>query len=155
MKKNTLIAFSLLILGFCACQKDTQQGVVSNNARTGAVVNNNNPGSEESLEQAYWKVGLFIESGKDLTAEYQNYVIHFGSNNVLTITDITGRQVITGFWQITGEGPSSSLTIEIESLVANELTLLSGIWTVLTFDVSKMIDLTMNNGAKRLRLNRI
>ena len=154
MKRNTLIAICLMMLGFCACQKDTQEGVVSHNART-AGVTNNNPGTQESLEQAYWKVGLFIDAGKDLTVNYQNYVFHFGSENVLTITDITGRQVITGFWQLTGTGSSASLIIDIESLVANELTLLNGIWTVLTFNVNSMIDLTMNNGAKRLRFHRI
>jgi hypothetical protein len=155
MKKYLLIISGLLIIGLNACQKENDAIVASSNSPSRGAVVTNNPGADEPLEQADWKIGLFIDDGKDLTVNYQYYVFHFGENNVLTITDMTARYIIEGYWQITGEGTSQRLTIDIESLVANDLTRLNGIWTVLTFDVNTMIDLVMDNGAKRLRFNRI
>ena len=150
MKNCLIVLSSLFILGISACKKEPGSRASSNSSARS--LRNLVP---SNMDQAYWRIGLLTLNGSDVTTTYRNYIFHFTGKNEINITHDFGRIVVTGNWNVSGEG-SMSFLIDLDensaSLAPDNLTVVEGNWSVVSFTESR-IDLV--NGTKHLRFDRL
>jgi len=131
MKWNViLLAFTLYLAGSCSSNGGTTQA-----------------GIEKSVENGNWRISLFMDSGKDKTAEYASYRFTFRSDQ--SIIAKNGSSSITGFWSISDKNPGDDsihdLTFHIVFSSSSALESLSEDWEIIV-ESKKRIELSHVSG---------
>lgn len=69
--------------------------------------------TEELLTRTSWQVDNFTQSGTDVTAEFTDYQLFFGTDKTFTIKK--DNTIITGTWQYVNNNNVESVTLRIDT----------------------------------------
>lgn len=102
--KNTLILCIVALLTFSSCNKDDDE-----------------PSTNNVIQQGKWKVSLFVDSGTDKISYFSGYEFTFTDNGVVTAVK-AGSPTVTGSWSTRTEDDQNKMIFNFGStLMFNDL----------------------------------